>query len=185
MIHTIGRDYRHNFEATFFGMPLLRVNEGYVDGKSFFESPMGTYYNNPNTNQGANLALWAEGGWFPSTWVIDPQVPYETVDDNTALLFIPFQDQTENFVVRFDPQARLADTVEAIHFKAPNGENKILWITSSSRDGSVSYATWLDAGKPWAALSLEQLVFHADVVNTFAIAVSRELVKKRTAAKMG
>src|SRR5574342_603267 len=68
-VHNADRDYRHYFEATFFGLPFLKVNEGYVDEKSFFESPMGTYHDDPNTNQGANLALWAEAGWFPSLWV--------------------------------------------------------------------------------------------------------------------
>lgn len=66
MVHQTGQNYRHYFEATFFGIPFLKVNEGYIDGESFFESPMGSYANDPNTNQGANLALWAEGGWFPA-----------------------------------------------------------------------------------------------------------------------
>jgi hypothetical protein len=69
----------------------------------------------------------------------------------------------ENFVVRFNPQTGLVDTMEVMRFKAPNDKNKVLWITSSSEDRSVSYATWLDAGKPWAALELEQIVFNADV----------------------
>jgi len=47
MVHNAGRDYRHYFEATFFGMPFLRVNEGYLGGQSFFESPMGTYSTTP------------------------------------------------------------------------------------------------------------------------------------------
>ena len=68
-VHQAGKDYRHYIEATFWGLPLLKVNEGYVDGKSFFESPMGTFYDDANTNQGANLALWAEAGWFPSIWL--------------------------------------------------------------------------------------------------------------------
>ena len=44
IVHIAGRDYRHYFEATWFGLPILKVNEGYIDGESFFESPMGTYY---------------------------------------------------------------------------------------------------------------------------------------------
>lgn len=163
MVHNTGRDYRHYFEATFFGMPFIKVNEGYLNGESFFESPMGTYYNDPNSNQGANLALWAEGAWFPSIWLTDPRVRWEAVDDNTALLFVPFEDEMENFVVRFNPQNGLVDTMEVMRFKAPNDKNKVLWITSSSEDRSVSYATWLDAGKPWAALGLEQIVFNVDV----------------------
>jgi len=163
MVHNTGRDYRHYFEATFFGLPFIRVNEGYVDGESFFESPMGTYYDDPNSNQGANLALWAEGGWFPSIWLTDPRVRWQAVDENSALLFVPFEDVQETFVVRFNPQTGLVDLMEAMRFQAPNDKEKVLWITSSSKDGSVDYATWLDAGKPWAALSLEEIVFNADV----------------------
>lgn len=88
------------------GLPFLKVNEGYLDGESFFESPMGTFYDDPNTNQGADLAVWAEAGWFPSIWLTDSRVRWEAVDENTALLFVPFEDQVENFVVRFNPQAR-------------------------------------------------------------------------------
>lgn len=163
MVHNTGRDYRHYFEATFFGLPFLRVNEGYVDGESFFESPMGTYYDDPNTNQGANLALWAEGGWFPSIWLTDPRVRWEAVDENSALLFVPFEDKIETFVVRFDPQTGLVDLMEVMRFKKPTDRERTLWITSSSGDGSVSYATWLDDGKPWAELSLEKIIFNADV----------------------
>lgn len=74
-VHQAGENYRHYIEATFFGLPFLEVNEGYLDGESFFESPMGgTSYDDANTNQGANLALWAEAGWFPSVWLTDSRV---------------------------------------------------------------------------------------------------------------
>ena len=163
MVHNTGRDYRHYFEATFFGIPFLKVNEGYVDGESFFESPMGTYYNDPNTNQGANLALWAEGGWFPSLWLTDTRVRWQAVDEHTALLFVPFEDTEESFVVRFHPETGRVNTMEAMRFKNPADKKKTLWITSSSDDGKIFYATWFDAGKPWAEFTLEQITFNADV----------------------
>lgn len=163
MVHNAGYHYRHYFEATFFGLPFLRVNEGYIAGQSFFESPMGTYYNDSNTNQGANLALWAEGGWFPAIWLTDPRVRWETVDENTALLRVPFENQTETFIVRFSPTTGLVDLMEVMRFKTKNDTAKTLWITSESNGGSTSYATWLDDGKPWAELSLEKIIFNADV----------------------
>lgn len=89
-VHNAGRDYRHYIEATLFGLPLLKVNEGYVDGESFFESPMGTYYDDPNTNQGANLALWAEAAWFPALWLTDGRARWEAMDAQTARLYVPF-----------------------------------------------------------------------------------------------
>lgn len=166
MVHTTGYDYRHYFEATFFGLPFLKVNEGYIDGKSFFESPMGTYSNDPNTNQGANLALWAEGGWFPALWVTDPRVRWQAVDAHTAILFVPFESGEENFVARFNPQTGLVDSMEAMRFKNPADKNKVLWITNevvAVNRPSTSYATWLDAGKPWASFIIDEIRFNVDV----------------------
>jgi len=166
MVHNTGKDYRHYFEATFFGIPFIKVNEGYVDGKSFFESPMGTYYDDPNTNQGANLALWAEGGWFPALWLTDARARWQAVDDHTALLFVPFENGEENFIVRFNPETGLVDLTEAMRYKAPHDKSKALWITTEERpenQPTVSYATWLDTGKPWAALRLEEINFNLDV----------------------
>jgi hypothetical protein len=166
MVHNTGRDYRHYFEATFFGIPFLRVNEGYLDGKSFFESPMGTYYDDPNTNQGANLALWAEGGWFPALWITDPRARWQAVDDRTAILFVPFGEEEEQFIVRFNPQSGLVDLMEAMRFKGKEDVDKVLWITNEvKREGqpAISYATWLDAGKPWLAVTLDEIQFNLDV----------------------
>lgn len=171
-VHNTGKDYRHYFEATFFGLPFLKVDEGYLDGRSFFESPMGTYYDDPNTNQGANLALWAEGAMFPSILITDPRVRWEPVDDQTALLFVPFEDQEENFVVRFNPETGLIDSMEAMRFREPGeGKFKILWITRNepgptipgTKIGAVGSATWLDQGRPWAVFTVEDAVYNVDV----------------------
>lgn len=163
MIHNAGEDYRHYFETTIFGLPFLRVDEGYIDGQSYFESPMGTYYDDPNTNQGANLALWAEGGWFPSIWLTDPRVSWEALDEATALLHVPFEDIMETFLVRFDPTSGLMDGMEVMRFKTKDDTSKTLWITSISRDGKTSFATWSDDGKPWAEFRVEELIFNAEV----------------------
>lgn len=163
MLHKTGRDYRHYFEATFFPSAIPQSQRRIVDGESFFESPIGTYYDDPNINQGANLALWAEGGWFPSIWLTDRRVRWEAVDENTALLLVPFEDEVETFIVRFNPQTGLVDLMEVMRFKKPTDKQKTLWITSSSKGGSLSYATWLDDGKPWAEISLEKVVFNVNV----------------------
>jgi hypothetical protein len=170
-VHNAGRDYRHYFEATFFGLPFLKVNEGIIDGKSFFESPMGTYSDDPNTNQGANLALWAEATWFPAILVTDPRVRWQAVDGDTALLFVPFEDRQENFVVRFNPETGLIDRMEAMRFRNPGDKEKILWLPASEKgktiEGSVlsavGSATWLDQGRPWAIFTIEDIVYNVDV----------------------
>lgn len=168
-IHKAGKDYRHYIEATFFGIPFLKVNEGYIDGVSFFESPMGTYTNDPNTNQAANLALWAEGAWFPSLWIGDVRARWQAVDQTTAILFVPFENEIDNFIVRFDPESGLIQMMEAMRYKGRGKPSKVLWITNEVRhpgQPAVSYATWLDDGKPWAAFIPEEIRFNLDVDST-------------------
>jgi hypothetical protein len=70
-VHNAGKDYRHYIEATWFGIPIMKVNEGIVDGVSFFEAPVGNIHDDLATNQAANLAVWAEAGWFPSILLTD------------------------------------------------------------------------------------------------------------------
>ncbi len=171
-VHDAGKDYRHYFEATWFGIPLLKVNEGYIDGESFFESPIGSYYDEQNANQGANLALWAEANWFPALWLTDGRVRWERVDEYSALLYVPFGDRHESFIVRFNPQTNMVDTMEAMRYRdLGQGQLKILWIirnepgqpVAGTTIPSASSVMWLDQGTPWAYFNLEELVFNADV----------------------
>ncbi len=170
-IHEAGKAYRHYIEATLFTLPILRVNEGIVDGKSFFEAPIGNYHDDPAANQAANLALWAEAVWFPAIFITDPRVHWAPVDDNTALLYVPYGDAFETFVVRFDPETSLIDMMEAMRRKDPGDTSKILWIVRSEKGKTVpgsplsaaGSAMWLDEGKPWATFRVEELVTNVDV----------------------
>jgi len=171
-VHNAGKDYRHYFEATLFGLPLMKINEGFIDGKSFFEGPMGSYSNDPNSNQGANLALWAEATWFPALWITDARARWEAIDEYTAILFVPFEKAEENFIVRFNPQTGLIDTMEAMRYRE-SGEDKakILWIArneagqpvAGTNINAVGSVMWLDQGTPWAVFNVEELVYNVDV----------------------
>jgi len=171
-VHRTGYDYRHYFEAAWFGLPFLKVDEGILDGRSFFASPVGSYTDDPNTNQGATLALWAETNWFPALLATDPRVRWAPVDDRTALLDVPFEAGQETFVVRFDPETGLLEMMEAMRYRDPGaGKPKILWITRNLpgptlpelKLSATGSATWLDQGRPWAVMTLETIVTNADV----------------------
>jgi hypothetical protein len=58
--HIAGQNYRHYIEATLFGLPIMKVNEHYIDGKSRLELPFGVVENEPKVDQAANLGLWGE-----------------------------------------------------------------------------------------------------------------------------
>lgn len=172
-VHNAGRDYRHYIEATWFGIPFMKVNESYVDEHSLFVLPVvGTLDNDPATSQAANLAVWAEAAWFPSIWVTDPRVRWESVDDNTALMFVPYRDIEENFVMRFNPDTGLLDSMEAMRYRDSGPDaKKVLWITRNvpgkkiegTNLDAIGSATWLDQGIPWAVFTLEEVKYNVDV----------------------
>ena len=123
-IHEAGQGYRHYIEATWFGIPIMKVNEWYLEGNGRLELPFGVA-EGPKTNQGANLGLWAESANLPAIWLTDERVHWEAVDDETALLFVPFGEEEQQFVVRFDPQNGRLRVMEAMRYR-DEASDKIL-----------------------------------------------------------
>ena len=166
--HVAGKDYRHDIEATIFGIPVLKVIETYIASSSRQQMPWGTTQNDPKANQAANLGLWAEAIWFPAIFLTDSRVRWSAVDDVTAALTVPFEATTETFVVRFDPDTHLVRSLEAMRFKT---DGKVLWFNETRAwaelGGQLSLTlgavTWMDDGKPWALFNVEEIVLNADV----------------------
>jgi hypothetical protein len=157
-IHEAGVNYRHYIEVTLFGLPVLKVNEYYVDGKERQELPWGVMTDNPKLDQGGNLGMWAEIiQWLPSVLITDPNVRWEAVDDETALLVVPFGAEEERFVVRFDPTSGKVKYWEAMRYANVEGE-KTLWVNG----------TWFEDGKPWFIINEDVVVYNADVDTSLA-----------------
>jgi hypothetical protein len=168
--HLAGAGYRHYIETTFFGLPIMRVNERYLEGTGIMELPFGIE-KGPQIDQGANLGLWAETLWLSPVYLTDPRVRWEAVDEETALLFVPFGDEEQQFVARFDPDSGRVEILEAMRYRGTESSEKTLWInqavTWAEVDGyptaEVSTATWLDDGQPWAEFMIEDLRVNVDV----------------------
>lgn len=169
--HDAGQGYRHYIEATFFGLPVLKINERYVDGVGRMELPFGTVENEPKVNQGGNLGLWAESMWLSPVYLTDARVRWAPVDDVTALLTVPFEDTEETFVVRFDPETGLVSYLESMRYQGAESANKTLWINEVSRWGEMdgrpfmqdAALIWMDQREPWAYLTTEEIVYNVDV----------------------
>jgi len=168
--HDAGESYSHSIEATIFGIPLMRVNERYAGGHARLELPFGVT-EGPRVDQGANLALWAEAVWFPSVWVTDPRTSWEAIDDETAVLVVPYGDEHQRFVARFDAESGMLRLLESMRYKGEESVGKTLWINEVKGWGSLegetvateAEVTWFDEGTAWAVFRVEEVVYNAGV----------------------
>ncbi len=93
------------------------------------------------------------------------------VHENTALLYVPYGDEIDNFVFRFNSQTGSVNLMESMRYRDPGkGNHKILWITRNegneivhgTRINRCGSATWLDQGKPWAYFTIEDMKYNVD-----------------------
>lgn len=169
--HDVGHGYRHEIVATWFGLPLLRVDERYVGGRGRLELPFGVE-EGPAVDQGANLALWAEAVWFPAALATNPEPRWREVDEVTALLDVPFGDQTQTFIARFAADDGHLELFEAMRFKGADATEKTLWLTRATgwREvndhpvPTVAQVQWFDERSPWATFQVETVALNVEEV---------------------
>jgi hypothetical protein len=168
--HVAGHGYRHYIEVTGFGRRLLAVNEWFLDGSARLELPFGVMQG-PKVDQGANLALWAEAGWFPAIWLTDHRVRWEPVGADSARLLVPFGDGSEELTVTFDRATGLLQRMESMRFKGEEAATRTGWSNEAldwaELDGltvpMTTTVTWEDESTPWARLRTEALLLNADL----------------------
>jgi hypothetical protein len=170
--HAAGSAYRHDIEATWFGMPVLRVNERYIDGHARLHLPWGTIADEPKVDQGANLALWGEqAAWLLPVMFTDARVHWRPVDATTARLLVPSSTTDDEFTVTFDPDTGLVRQMQALRYRAATDSAKITWtieprawqVFDGMRLPAGVALTWADEGTPWLVLTMEHAAYNVDV----------------------
>jgi hypothetical protein len=169
-VHRSGYDYRHYFESTFYGFPIFKVNEHFIDGHARLELPFGVTENDPLVDGAANQGLWAEMSIYPAYFLTDGRARWEAVDHVTARLYVPWRDGEQVFTLHFDPQTGRMLSMETMRNRdAKSG--LIQWtagsLTRPARGGwaakEMQTATWADEGTPWLIMDTEQAVYNTDV----------------------
>ena len=89
--------------------------------------------------------------WLPAALLNDPRVRWLPIDADTAQLKLPFGDQEQTVIVRFDPATGRMQHIETMKYR--DADHKILWID----------AIWFDQGKPWISMTVEETLLNVDV----------------------
>ena len=93
------------------------------------------------------------------------------MNEETALLVVPFGEEEQRFIARFDPATGMLHILESMRYKGTDSEHKTLWINEALQWGVVdghkipalSAATWFDEGRPWAVFTVEDIRHNVDV----------------------
>jgi hypothetical protein len=102
--------------------------------------------------------MWAESvAWIPALLVTDPRVSWEAIDDETAILIVPFGDTVDRFVIRFSETTGEIVYTESMRYADGQGD-KQLWING----------TWFEDGEPWFVITEERVVYNVTVDTSLA-----------------
>jgi hypothetical protein len=168
-------DYYHYFEVTWFGFPVMTVNERYLDGVSILDLPGEYVENDEKTNHSAIQGFWGEVlAWVPSIVFTDERIRWEVVSDTSARLILPDADAEEMFTVNFDPETGLITDVNAQRYQNSRSVDRIPWYNHILEWGEMngipvpvrSQTSWNDE-PPWAEWQIEQVIYNTDVSGRF------------------
>lgn len=169
--HEAGKGYRHYIETTLWGVPIMKVNEHFINQKSRLALPFGIVENEPQVDEAANLGLWSETMMFPGVFLSTEGVKWEPIDKSSAKLIVPFGEGEDEFRVFFDEESGLIDKMEAMRWKNAGDDEKTLWEAQAEEWGTVNgwkmpilfAAQWMDESSPWLVARIEDVVWNVDV----------------------
>jgi len=167
-----GRSFSRRMEITWFGFPLLRGVDSYLDGRGKLEITglISLSETGEKIDQAQNLVLWGEAIWTPSVYFTDPRVRWEAVDEKTAQLVVPFGEGHEVFQVKFDPRTGLIREMSALRFRDQE-EAKTPWRVEcldwrpfhGVKVPTRVVGHWADEKRPYVVMTVEGVEYSVDV----------------------
>lgn len=182
LYHRVGYDFRREMQITWFGFPVLKALDQYVNGQGL-TGLVGKADTGAGVDQGSNMILFAEAPLYPSIFVTDSRIRWVAIDDTSAQLFFPFGDEEDAMTVYFDPQTDLITKMTALRYFGANGEKepwRVDFLTWQTVDGMTILArsaiTWEKQGKPWSYWEITGVTWNVDLlaVLTSTLAIQPE-----------
>jgi hypothetical protein len=167
--HRVGRSGRQWLAVTWYGLPVLRGIDTFLDGHG--EMRIGRQrVTGPEIDQGENLFVWAELAVLPATLASRPGIRWEPVDDDTARLRVPFGDGEDELLFDFDPDTGLVSRCRAMRYRVPGGP-KVGWEIwyerwrhfPAGRFPARIRVRWVDQARPWFTLDVDGLATNAAI----------------------
>jgi hypothetical protein len=98
-------------------------------------------------------------------------VRWEAIDALTARLVVPFGARQDSIILAYGGPTGLIRSMESLRFRAPRDRQQLVerfeppdWRTFRGlRIPSSGALTWLDQGRPWLVLDLEEVAYNVDV----------------------
>jgi len=179
LYHRPGQAFQRDMEVTWFGIPVLKALDQYLNGKGM-TGPVGNLDTGPRVDQGANLILWAEATFYPSLLITDPRIHWEAIDSTSARLIFPFGNQPDEMVFHFDAQTGLVTRTSALRYQGQSGE-KIPWYAEILEWQTVNgmqlpkrvAVTWENKGEPWSYWTFDGIAWNVDISKTLPITLEQ------------
>lgn len=183
LYHRPGHDFRREMEVTWFGLPVLKALDQYINGVGM-TGPVGKADTGLRVDQGSNMILWAEAPFYPSLLVTDRRIRWEAIDDTSARLLFPFGDQEDELVYHFDPTSGLLTHMTALRYQDGSGE-KIGWRVDFQRWQTVNgmqlplrvAITWANQRGPWSYWDFEEIRWNVDISQQLPTAATHHPVR--------
>jgi hypothetical protein len=176
-----GQAFLRYLEVKWFGKTIIQVSDSYMNGKGAMkiEGLLNMNETGEKIDQGQNLAMWGETVFMPSVVIAKPPARWEAVDEESARLVIPYGDQNDSLLYKFDKKTGLIISVSAQRYRGQEDiETPWLvefteWKMFHSVKIPVRYASiWEDEGSPWSYWIVEGVEYNVDISDNIPVYIN-------------
>ena len=179
-----GSDYLREIDVTWFGRPIMRVEDRYIGGIAATSIGEKVGEQSAELDQAGCLNLWAEALWTPSILLTDPRIRWEAIDDEAARLIVPFKDGEEQLLLSFDAQTGLISCLSGTRYKE-SAQKRVRWYCEPKQwqpYAGVSIPTkvairWEDDDAPWTEWEIDGILLNEDVSHKLPVAEPKPVKK--------